>query len=68
MTLQAIKAEANRLDPQERQELLAHLVALSDRQRRERAERLAAKIDDKDPSHWVSLEELDARLGLNEQQ
>jgi hypothetical protein len=62
MRIQALKAAVEALSPEDRRRLAAFLVALSHRDTAGRGEGLAAKIDDKDPANWVSLEEFEERL------
>jgi hypothetical protein len=42
----------------------AFLVALRHQRERGTLEKLAAKLDDPDPSRWISLEDVEKRLGL----
>ena len=62
MSIEALKAELETLPLDERQRLVAYLVALRHRELGEVRCGLAAKIDDDDPDHWVSLEEFEKRL------
>jgi hypothetical protein len=62
MTIQALKAEVEALPADERRKLAAYLVALRHRDLAAYRSRMAAKIDDKDPENWITLEEFDARL------
>ena len=60
MSLEALKREAAALPPEERRHLMGFLVSIniSDEERRE----LARKIDDNNPDHWMTLEQLDEKL------
>lgn len=60
MSLEALKREAAALPPDQLRHLMGYLVTLNT-SLEERAE-LGRKMDDKDPSHWVTLEQLDAKL------
>ncbi|HLH53238.1 MAG TPA: hypothetical protein VKY92_06435 [Verrucomicrobiae bacterium] len=42
--------------------MIAFLLALEERDNQAYRQELARRIDDKDPTHWISLEELDRRL------
>ncbi len=66
MTLQAIKDEIGTLPQRQRRELVTYLVSLEDKARRARAKRMAEKINDNDPSHWLALEDVEERLGIND--
>ena len=64
MSIQQLKSEAAGLPDAERRELIGYLIAKG----RERApgywERLAVKVEDHDPAHWVPEADLDRTLGL----
>ena len=62
MSLDTLKKEAARLDDSAQKELMTFLAELRGRQRQERARRMAEKMDCNDPSRWLTLEELTARL------
>ena len=59
MSIQQLKAEAAALPDAERRELIAYLLALGRNRAAEYWDRMAAKIEDQDPSHWVGDEHLD---------
>ena len=63
MSIGDIKQQLERLQPDERRHLLAFLISLEggadDRLRSE----LTRKIDDRDPKHWITLEDAKAHLG-----
>lgn len=59
-----LKSELAALDSKGRRQMIAFLLALEEQNNQEYREELARRIDDKDPNHWVSLDELDRRLGL----
>jgi hypothetical protein len=52
-----LKSQLSALDPAERRQAIAFLLSLSSDK-----EKLKRKIDDKDPAHWVPLEQLTSRL------
>ncbi|MFT5128504.1 MAG: hypothetical protein ACI8W8_002115 [Rhodothermales bacterium] len=66
MTLTELQTEAQSLDKQEQRKLVASLVASWTREDSALRQRMTEQVDDKDPSNWATLEELDRRLGLNE--
>jgi hypothetical protein len=62
MTLAEIKKEIDALSPEQRKRLIAYLVAGDRFSDPEFRRELARRIDDKDPGHWISLEEAEKRL------
>jgi hypothetical protein len=62
MTLEAIKKELDGLNVEARDEIVEYLLAKRARRDDEHLAHLAAKLDDKDPSHWMTLEEMEARF------
>jgi len=64
ISLEVIQQEITTLDETTLRRLIAYAVVLQDRKAGQTAATLARKLDDPDPSRWVSLEELDRRLGL----
>jgi hypothetical protein len=62
MNIQEIKSELESLPAEERRRLAAFLVSLRHRDLADYRARMAAKIDDRSPENWVTLEELDQRL------
>ncbi len=66
MSIDAIKQELANLDEERRSEIIAFLVALSDRNDAEHRAEITRRIDDKDPSHWMTLEELERRFALGD--
>ena len=67
MNIEQIVAEAAALPEQERKDLIGRLLAIG-RDRREEAEarkQMAELIDDNDPSHWITYDELKRRLPVN---
>ena len=64
MSIEQIVNEAAALPEHERKDLIGRLLAIG-RSRREEQEfkkRTAELIDDKDPSHWITYDELKRRL------
>ena len=66
MSIDAIKQELAGLDADGRQQIIAYLVSINQRENPEYRAKMARKIDDKDPSHWLTLEEFDQKLSLRE--
>ncbi len=62
MNVEELEREVEGLNDAERRRLMAHLVAIEDRKRPAYRAEMARKIDDKDPSHWLTLEEFDRLL------
>ena len=67
MTIEALKQEISTLPYSDRKKLMAHIISLQDTDSEEYKKKMGRKIDDKNPDNWLSLEELDKRLGINEQ-
>ena len=63
MSITQIKEAAAKLSPKKRRELMAYLIALQTENDRTFKEQLAAKIDDRDPAHWLELNEVKKRYG-----
>jgi hypothetical protein len=63
MSLTQLKHEAAHLPLKERRELIAFLVALQTENDEQFKKEMAAKIDDRDPSHWLELNDLKKRYG-----
>ena len=66
MSIEAIKQELAELDDDKRHHIMAFLIAIEDRKDPEYGAKMARKIDDNDPSHWVTLEEFDRRLSFTD--
>ncbi len=62
MSLETLKQEAAALDDQSRQELVAFLVSLREKQWQAYARAAARKLDDPNASRWLTLEEFQTRL------
>jgi hypothetical protein len=65
MSFEQIKAESATLTPEQRRQLIGHLLALGRKDDGDFRRKLAAKIDDNDPAHWVAEDNLDRALGLD---
>ena len=61
MSLAQLKDQAAHLGLVEQREVIAFLISRQTEQDEEFKNALAQKIDDKDPSHWVELDELKKR-------
>ena len=66
MSIQQLKAEAAGLPDAERRELVGYLIAKGREHAPAYWERLAAKVEDRDPAHWVPEADLDRALGLDQ--
>ena len=62
MSLAQLKDQAAHLQPVEQRELIAFLISRQTEQDDDFKRTLAQKIDDKDASHWVELDELKKRF------
>ncbi len=62
MSIEQLKDAAAKLSAREQKELSAFLFYLRHREETEYQKTLAARIDDKDPSHWLTPEEFEKRL------
>jgi hypothetical protein len=65
MSIDAIKKELAGLDDDKRHQIMAFLIAIEDGKNPEYMAAMARKIDDKDPSHWLTLEEFEKKLSLS---
>ena len=66
MSVEELERELTSLGDAERHRIMAYLVALEDQKRPAYRAEMARKIDDKDPSHWLTLEEFEKRLALRD--
>jgi hypothetical protein len=64
MSMDVLMREIASLGPEDRRKLAAYLVTLQDASMPGYKEELARRADEKDPARWLSLDELDNRLGL----
>ena len=62
VSFEQLKAEAATLTPEQRRELIGHLLALGRKDDAAFKRMLSEKIDDKNPDHWVTLDELRRRV------
>jgi len=51
------------LPAKQRRELIGYLVALQTEKDEDFKKKLAAKIDDRDPAHWLELSDVRKRYG-----
>jgi hypothetical protein len=65
MNLEQLKTEVAALSDQDRRELIGYLLTFGRTRTAEYWNCLAAKIEDRDPGHWIAEENLDAALGLD---
>jgi hypothetical protein len=65
MSLQELKAEATTLSEQDRRELIGYLLSLGRHRTADYWDRVASKIEDRNPANWVAEEGLDHALGLD---
>lgn len=66
MSLDVLINEVRALPADARRKLMALLVSLQDEGRDGYASKLAQKIDDQSPDRWLTAEECEKRLGLND--
>jgi hypothetical protein len=66
MSIDAIKQELAGLDVARRNEIVAYLLSINDQNNAPYRSSLTRKIDDKNPTHWLTLEELDRRLSIKD--
>jgi hypothetical protein len=64
MSIDALKQELESLDEASRHYIMAFLVSIDDQKDPAYKAKMTRKIDDKDPAHWLTLEEFDKRLSL----
>ena len=66
MSIEALKQELASLGDADRHHIMSYLVSIEEQKDVAYRTEMARKIDDKDPSHWLTLEEFDKRLSLRE--
>ena len=66
MSFETLKEQVDALTDAERRRLMAHLVSVEQSKNADHARRMAEKINCKDPSRWLTLEEVEKRLHLND--
>lgn len=60
MTLEQLREKIALLPPKELRHLMGFIISTS--QSEEERAKIRRKMDDKDPSHWMTLEQIQARL------
>jgi hypothetical protein len=65
MSFETLTQEVSAWPESEIRKLQAYLVSLNHQRTPGTMEQLSAKLDDPDPSRWVSLEDAAKRLGLD---
>lgn len=66
MSIEAIRSELRALPSEERRKLMAFMVVLEDQSRADYATKLAQKIDDHSPDRWLTPEQCEQELNLND--
>lgn len=66
MSIETLKQELAALSAEDQRRVVAFVVSLQEAQNAGYQESLARKIDDRDPSHFATLEDLDRRLGIKD--
>lgn len=67
MSFDTLKLEVESMPAAARRKLMAFMVALEDQGRAGYAAKLAQKIDDSSPDHWLTPEECERKLGLTDE-
>lgn len=62
MSIDQLKSAAANLPPESQTELIAFLVRLRNERDPDYRRRLRARLDDGDPSHWLTPDQFEARL------
>ena len=66
MSIEAIQSEVRALPSEERRKLMAFMVVLEDEGRADYAKKLRQKIDDRSPERWLTPEQFERELRLND--
>ena len=66
MSIPELRAEAAALSDQDRRELIGYLLSIGRQRSSEYRDRIAAKIEDRNPENWVAEADLDKALGLDQ--
>lgn len=66
MSFEALKEQVDLLADVERRRLMAYLVSVEHAKSTEHAARMRKKIECHDPARWLTLEEVEKRLHLND--
>jgi hypothetical protein len=64
MSVEELKHELANLDAGDRRNIMAYLISIEDQNDPEYLEKMACKIEDKNPAHWITLEELEKKFSL----
>ncbi len=67
MSLDVLMNEVQALPADAQRKLIAFMVALQDQSQEGYAAKLSAKIDDKSPDRWLTLNECEKKLGLSDE-
>lgn len=67
MSFNALKDQAAQLTANERRQLVAYLVSLDDAQDAAYREKLRRKIDDRTEGNWLTVDQIDQKLGTGDQ-
>ena len=67
MSIDTLKSELRALPSEERRKLMAFMVVIEDEGRSDYAAKLGARIDDRSPDHWLSLEQCEHELGSSDE-
>lgn len=62
MSFEQIKKEAEALSPKEQDDLSAFLSVLREERDPEFQAEIRRRVEDTDPSHWIKLEDVEARF------
>lgn len=65
MTIQQLKKEAAALSPRKQAELAAYLVQLRNRRDPEYKRLMTRRLNDRNPKHWLTVDEVKERLSKN---
>jgi hypothetical protein len=63
MEVGVLKSELVALESKARRQMIALLLTSEEKDNQEYRQELGRRLDDKDPTHWISLDELDRRPG-----
>ena len=62
MSLDTLMNEAARLDSESQRKLIGYLVSLRAGQNPDHQREMGRRINDQNPEHWLTLDQLDAKL------
>lgn len=66
MSFDTLKKEVESLAEDERRKLLAFMITLDDRSRPDYRVELARRIDDHSPERWMTIDQAERELGLED--